>query len=1163
MLNRTDNRTAQRRRASAVVLALIAGGAVVAAPSTASAVVINDPPGNNHSILSFPVRDFVSADGYLGSDRVTVEILRGGFTVGTAANVVPTDDAKTPGFDGIVEVNHPGGGCWQGVTPDIRAGDIVRMTTASGQVDQTHVADMTVTQPATNVGGGVVVEKGTAADATGAPLPTAQLEARIIANRLAFDLNGRRDLRAPGDGTIAYDAQGSTHWTAKWSGLDQHAQDQAVAGQSRGLGLGTDPLAVPSLGSPVEGTLYEFGEVPGPAATCTAPLATGPSTPDMTPATDSGASTTDDVTSVASPTFTGVTGLAPAGSTVRLYVDGTVNATGIAGAGGIYTLSPDVALADGAHRIQASEVDPVSGIETRSSAALSVTIDTAAPVAPTVSSVRPGSPGASTTPAVAGSAETRSTVTLFNDATCTTRAGSGTAAAFGSAGVASTVTAGSTTTFNATATDLAGNASACSGTSVTYTQDSVPPPLPTIDSAPASPTKNNSPGFTFSDAEPGVTFACSMTTGADAFSPCTSPTAYTALPDGSYTFKVRARDDAGNTSTASQGMVIDTVLPSVTLTGSPADPTGNNNPTFAFSSKPGSTFSCSMSTGADSFSPCTSPVTFAGLTDGGYTFKVVATDPAGNTGTPTAYGLTVDTFAPGASITGTPPNPSTDSTPTFDFASADTSAKFACSLTLASATLDNFQPCVSPITYPARSNNKWVFKVRATDAAGNTGTPDTYAFAINTVPPTPRPTFSTTGLSFASTPVGSTAPAQTVTLTNTGTGSLTLTNIAIAGANAADFTQTHPTCGASLAPGSACAIDVAFKPTVAGARTGSLSVADNATGSPHTVALSGTAAPAPTGDTTAPKVTVQTPTAGATGVAIGTSTARTTVRATLSEAVTGISVTNFTLTQGPNPVPAGVTYDATTHVATLTPNGPLLADQTYTAALTAGVKDLAGNALVPVNWRFTSGPRPTVTARTPKAGATGVAVGTTTAPTTVSATLSEAVTGVSATSFTLKLGTASVAATVAYNATTHVAALRPNGPLLPDQTYTAALTAGVKDLAGNPLTAVSWKFITGPRPRVTARTPAVGAVAVSRVANVTATFSENVAGVAGTSLTLKQGTTLIPAVVTYNATTHVATLNPNATLPANTTFTAALTTGIKDRAGNPIAATSWTFTTGP
>jgi len=54
----------------------------------------------------------------------------------------------------------------------------------------------------------------------------------------------------------------------------------------------------------------------------------------------------------------------------------------------------------------------------------------------------------------------------------------------------------------------------------------------------------------------------------------------------------------------------------------------------------------------------------------------------------------------------------------------------------------------------------------------------------------------------------------------------------------------------------------------------------------------------------------------------------------------------------------------------------------------------------------------------------------------------------------------------------------------------------------------------------------------------------------------------VAAVVTYNATTHVVSINPNATLPANTQFTVRLTSGITDIAGNPLTATQWSFRTG-
>jgi hypothetical protein len=149
-----------------------------------------------------------------------------------------------------------------------------------------------------------------------------------------------------------------------------------------------------------------------------------------------------------------------------------------------------------------------------------------------------------------------------------------------------------------------------------------------------------------------------------------------------------------------------------------------------------------------------------------------------------------------------------------------------------------------------------------------------------------------------------------------------------------------------------------------------------------------------------------------------------------------------------------------------------------------------------------------------------------------------------------------------------VATIDPTANLANDTRYTVTATGGataIRDAAGNTLTAQpSWTFTTGPAPTVTARTPGVNALNVSRTANVTATFSEAVTGWSTTTATLKNAATgaVQTAVVSYNATTRVVTLNPSVTLAANTKFTATLTTGIKDAGGNPIPATTWSFTTG-
>ena len=98
--------------------------------------------------------------------------------------------------------------------------------------------------------------------------------------------------------------------------------------------------------------------------------------------------------------------------------------------------------------------------------------------------------------------------------------------------------------------------------------------------------------------------------------------------------------------------------------------------------------------------------------------------------------------------------------------------------------------------------------------------------------------FAPTTLAFGGQLLTTTSAAKMVTLTNTGTAALTINSIATSG----DFAQTN-TCGTlpgTLAANDNCTISVTFAPTAVGARTGTLTVTDNAGGSPHTVPLTGT-----------------------------------------------------------------------------------------------------------------------------------------------------------------------------------------------------------------------------------------------------------------------------------------------------------------------------------
>jgi hypothetical protein len=155
-------------------------------------------------------------------------------------------------------------------------------------------------------------------------------------------------------------------------------------------------------------------------------------------------------------------------------------------------------------------------------------------------------------------------------------------------------------------------------------------------------------------------------------------------------------------------------------------------------------------------------------------------------------------------------------------------------------------------------------------------------------------------------------------------------------------------------------------------------------------------------------------------------------------------------------VAGAFSFNPATNTVTFTPSAALSYSTGYTMIVSTGAKDLAGNALAaPVFISFTTMAQPdltppSVTASNPANGATNVAVSS-----TVTVTFSEDVQSSTVNSGTFKLssGGSDVAASVAYDPGSRTSTLTPSAPLANSQTYTVTVTTGVKDLAGNSLSA--------------------------------------------------------------------------------------------------------------
>jgi Chitobiase/beta-hexosaminidase C-terminal domain/Bacterial Ig-like domain len=263
--------------ASAVILP--AGAASIPSAPTPAGGIVHNPPSvtppdymPTSQIVVFPNRDFVTTEGYpAAAAPYTVNVLRNGVVIGGS-----TDNQVDS--SGALQVNHPAAAnapatCWIGQTPNIRPGDLVRVTDRNGWANETTVRDLTIQAPVLE--GDAVVVRGTARNTDGSAISLNQLDQRLIVKNVKFT-NRKNRLRAPGDGVLTFDANDptQTHWTAIYRNLSSTDISLALSAAPSISWLNDAVLTTESTSAEMPD--INNGIFKGPQAPCAAPAQTGP-----------------------------------------------------------------------------------------------------------------------------------------------------------------------------------------------------------------------------------------------------------------------------------------------------------------------------------------------------------------------------------------------------------------------------------------------------------------------------------------------------------------------------------------------------------------------------------------------------------------------------------------------------------------------------------------------------------------------------------------------------------------------------------------------------------------------------------------------------------------------------------------------------------------------
>jgi subtilase family serine protease len=259
--------------------------------------------------------------------------------------------------------------------------------------------------------------------------------------------------------------------------------------------------------------------------------------------------------------------------------------------------------------------------------------------------------------------------------------------------------------------------------------------------------------------------------------------------------------------------------------------------TAGFSPNPATSTSTLTLTASASAATGTTSVTISGvsgsLTETTTLSLTVTASGTGPTVTVSPTSLTWGNTVLGATGAAKPVTLTNTGTVTLNISSITTSGAFAqatstkpCGSTLAAG-----KSCVIKVTFTPTQVGVSSGTLTITD--NSPSSPQTVTLSGTGIA---QATITPVSATFAARTVGTTSPAKVFTLHNKQAVALT----SIVSSTTGDFSISATTCGSSLAAKGTCTISVEFTPTAKGTRTGTLSVADSAIGSPQTASLTGT-----------------------------------------------------------------------------------------------------------------------------------------------------------------------------------------------------------------------------------------------------------------------------------------------------------------------------------